>query len=305
MELLKDAGDFSAYGSNQYIEGTKQFLSSNSIVAKICFLILIIILFILFLRLGIFVLRYVFSIDNDPYLIKGMIDAKKQHTISQDPNVAGSIPIMRSSNKRDGLEFTWSVWIFIDDVNYLQNRYKHVFHKGNDNISPNGIVYPNNAPGVYISPIDDVKNYMNLLVRMNIFTNQDNQNDTINEHGDPNIYEDIVIDDVPINKWVNLVVRCNSENIVDVYINGTLVKRHKLSGVVRQNYDSVYTSMNGGFSGFISDLRYFNYALGTLRINQIVSWGPNYKIKDSNLKNSSPYYLSSRWFNFEKDQLYK
>mgnify|MGYP000444849738 CR=1 FL=1 len=38
------------------------------------------------------------------------------------------------------------------------NRYKHIFHKGNDRVDSDGIVYPNNAPGLYISPVDDTKN---------------------------------------------------------------------------------------------------------------------------------------------------
>ena len=95
------------------------------------------------------------------------------------------------------------------------------------------------------------------------------------------------------------------ENVLDVYINGTLVKRHQLSGVARQNYDNVYVSMNGGFSGFTSDLRYFNYSIGTFKIDQIVMSGPNMKMKDADIKDSVPKYLSTRWFFSETDELYK
>ena len=257
------------------------------------------------LRLGTYVLTYIFSPSLTPYLIHGMIDSKKQHTISQDPKKTGSVPVMRSVDKRDGLEFTWSVWIYLDDVNYFQNRYKHVFHKGNDQVGSDGLVSPNNAPGLYISPVDEKKNMMNLLVRMNVFTDQSNPHNTIRSDGSPNIYDDIVVEDMPINKWVNIIIRCNAENVLDVYINGTLVKRHQLSGVARQNYDTVYASMNGGFSGFTSDLRYFNYAIGTFKMDQIVMSGPNLKMKDKNLKDSAPKYLSTRWFFSETNKLYQ
>jgi len=305
MDLLSDQKAFSAYGSNKYLDGTKEFLSSNSLVAKFAFLILVIIIFVILLRLGTYLLTYIFSPSSTPYLISGMIDAKKQHTITQDPKIKGSVPIMRSVDQRDGLEFTWSVWIYLDDVNYLENRYKHVFHKGNTNVGSDGLVSPNNAPGLYISPVDEKKSMMNLLVRMNIFTDQSKSENLNKVDGTANIYDDIVIEDMPVNKWINVIIRCDAENILDVYINGTLVKRHQLAGVARQNYDNVYVSMNGGFSGFTSDLHYFNYAIGTFKIDQIVMAGPNMKMKDANIKDSVPKYLSTRWFFSETDKLYQ
>jgi hypothetical protein len=55
--------------------------------------------------------------------------------------------------------------------------------------------------------------------------------------------------------------------------------------------------MNGGFDGNISNLWYYNYALGTTEIQNIARGGPNTKTITSggmNLKN--PNYLSLRWF---------
>ena len=68
-------------------------------------------------------------------------------------------------------------------------------------------------------------------------------------------YDDIYIDGIPIKKWVGVVIRVTSQNIVDVYINGNLTKRHKLSNIVKQNYDNLYVNYNGGFSGNISNLK--------------------------------------------------
>ena len=53
--------------------------------------------------------------------------------------------------------------------------------------------------------------------------------------------------------------------------------------------------MNGGFSGYTSQLQYFNSALGTNAIQGIVDKGPNLKMKDKGM-NAVPYYLSSRWY---------
>ena len=271
---------FSQFNSNKYLAGTREFLESNSIVAKFAFLILVLILFVMALRLGTSILSWIFTPSPDPILINGMIDAKQMMKIPQDPNVTGAIPIMRSKNDKDGLVFTWSVWIFIDDLQYRQNEYRHIFHKGNDDVNvttvPIGMNQPNNAPGLYIAP-----NTNNLIVIMNTF-------DKINE--------EIVIEDIPLNKWINVIIRVDEQHKLDAYINGTLVKRHILASVPKQNYGDVYVSLNGGFSGYTSALRYFNTALGTNQIQSIVDAGPNLKMIGSDMKNSMPRYLSLRWF---------
>jgi len=270
---------FSIFETNQYLSGTKDFLQSNSIIAKIAFLVLIFVLFIFSLRLGMTLLSWIFSGRTSPILIDGMIDSKQMSVIPQNPSSNGYIPIKRSSNKKDGIEFTWSTWIFIDDLTYKQGQYKHVFHKGNDSINistePKGINFPNNAPGLYIGP-----NTNNIVIILNTFTN---------------ITEEIVIDNIPVKKWVNIIIRCNG-NIVDVFINGTLARRHILKGVVKQNYGDVYVSMNGGFDGYTSSLRYFDKAIGTSRIQSIISDGPNMKMKSDDLTKSKPQYLSMRWY---------
>ena len=114
------------------------------------------------------------------------------------------------------------------------------------------------------------------------------------------IKEKIIIEDVPLNKWINVMIRVENTT-VDCYINGTITKRHELSGVPFQNYGNVYMSMNGGFSGYTSNLWYWNYALGTSDIQDIVNRGPNVKLDDKNMEKSVPHYLSLRWF-FANDQ---
>jgi hypothetical protein len=268
------------FSSNKYIAGTQEFLDSNSIVATFAFIILVFIMFVILLRLGGSFLTWIFSSAEDPVLIDGMIDAEQMVIIPQDPTVSGSIPVLRSVNDVTGIEFTWSVWMYIDNFQYKMNDYKHVFHKGNDNISLSGanigLNYPNNAPGLYITP-----NTNNLLVLMNTFDN---------------IKEEVIIKDIPLNKWINVIIRMSAQNQLDVYINGALVKRHILSGVPKQNYGNVYASMNGGFSGYTSELQYFNTAIGMNKIQSIVDTGPDMTMKGAGLTKSKPHYLSTRWY---------
>jgi hypothetical protein len=280
------------FASNQYVQGSKEFLQSNSIVAKFAFLILVLILFMLFLSLGSFILTRVFSNSHNPILVKGMIDSRQMMIIPQNPSKKNAIPILRSNNEREGLEFTWSVWIYVDDFTYREDSYKHIFHKGNDNISAgngspySGVNYPINGPGLYLTPrIPNEKgDVAGLMLIMNSF---------------PDISEEINITNMPLNKWVNIIIRVTKQNQVDVYITGTLVKRHMLSGVPRQNYGDVYVSMNGGFSGNTSELRYFEKALGTREIQSIVNKGPNLTfVAGANMdaKKLTNKYLSTQWY---------
>ena len=268
-----------SFASNQYVSGTKEFLASNSLVAKFAFLLLVLFAFVALLRVGASALGWLLGPSDNPRLIKGMIDAKQMVTIPQDPKLKGSIPVLRSRDQRDGIEFTWSVWMYINDLVYKEGQYRHVFHKGNDNInfggSKIGMNFPNNGPGLYLGPKENT-----LVVVMNTF-------DTIGE--------EIEIENIPVKKWVNVILQCDGKNL-DIYVNGTLARRHILNGVPKQNYGDVYVAMNGGFDGYISELRYFNSDIGLARINAIVSGGPNLKMTDTNLTESAPHYLSTRWY---------
>jgi len=262
-------------------DGTKDFMESNSIIAKVAFLFLVLIVFILLLRLGISIISYFMRPTSDPVLLDGMADASQMMVIPQNPAVPHAVPILRSVNQEDGIEFTWSVWTYIKNLS-PDNLFKHVFHKGNDQINPeNGMNNPNNAPGLYITP-----NTNNFVIIMNTFKN---------------IREEIIVEDIPLNKWVNIIIRVENHNL-DVYINGTIVKRHILNSVPKQNYGDVYVTMNGGFNGYTSSLRYWNSALNIRQIQNVIDKGPNLEMKEKSMIQSEPRYFSLRWF-FQNPQM--
>lgn len=259
----------------RFLSSSKVFLDSNNIVMRFAFLIVILVSFLLLLRLGTMTLGYLMSPSKTPHLIDGMTDGKHMSVIHMDPTLKGSKPILRSVNKDQGIEFTWSIWIFVEDLEYKKGVFKHIFHKGNDSINSFGLNTPNNAPGLYLDAKEN-----NLVVLMNTF----------NE-----IEEFIEIEDIPLNKWLNVIIRCEGRNL-DVYINGKIVKRHVLSGVPKQNYGDVYMSMNGGFSGVTSNLWYYDYALGLREINTISNNGPSLQMRDTQMKDPQRKYLSDRWY---------
>tara|TARA_A100001015_G_scaffold309956_1_gene410382 strand:+ start:995 stop:1870 length:876 start_codon:yes stop_codon:yes gene_type:complete len=277
---MSDLGNVSGFSNNESkLMGTKEFLESNSLVAKTAFLLLVVVVFVILLRIGISFLTWVMSYSTTPHLIDGMIDGKQMRVIEVDPNEKGSKPITRSDDENDGIEFTWSVWLYVDDMDYKKGQYRHIFHKGNDNINldskPYGINFPNNAPGLYLAPDTN-----DLVVVMNTF-----------DH----IEEKITVKNYPLNKWFNVMIRAEGLDC-DVYINGTITNKHILKSVPKQNYDKVYMSLNGGFSGHTSNLWYWNYALGTTEMQHIIDKGPNMTILGDDMMQGKPRYFSLRWF---------
>ena len=258
--------------------GIKDFLNSSSLIARFSFLLVVIFIFIILLRVGLSLFSSFLNWGrNSPHIIDGMIDGKQMLIVPQDPTATGAVTIKRSNNGPTGIEFTWSVWVYINDLEYLSDQYRHIFHKGNNTFDETtGLNQPNNSPGLYISPSTN-----ELTVIMNTFN-------VINEQ--------IVIPNIPLNKWMNVIIRCRNHHL-DVYINGTIAKSIQLSGVPKQNYGNVYIAANGGFSGYVSNLWYYNYSLGISGIQDIVKRGPNLKLaKQGGMSIVNPDYLSTRWF---------
>ena len=298
------------YDTQRNLGNMNSFLSSNTMIAKATFLLGVVIIFSILFYVGSKIIYYVMSPSQAPYLIDGMKDATEAITITQNLASKTSIPILRSENQYGGVEFTYSFWIYVNNINYNEQiDYKHVFNKGSPPNTPGesgtatGIFGPNNSPGVYLysgkkhlnnDSLADNYPVLGMLVRINVFHN--NENNTY--------YDDIYVDAIPIKKWVGIIIRITSQNICDIYINGNLTKRHKLSNIVKQNYDNLYVNYNGGFAGNLSDLKYYNYAIGTLEIDSLTTNGPSLKIKkNSNIEKSKPQYLSSHWYFNDTDVL--
>jgi hypothetical protein len=269
------------------VEASSGFLDSNSIIAKFAFLILVIIVFLFLLNLGILAIQYFMGHSNSPYLIDGMISGNQGQTITQDPKDNNSILIKRSNNEESGIEFTWSTWIRIDELKSGTdiNKYQHVFHKGEkDNFNEDGIAKVNNAPGLYIKQTTNT-NTANIATLRVIMSTTESGNDNF-----------IEVDDIPLKQWVNVIIRLQNTTL-DVYINGTVSGRYNLSDVPFQNFYDVHVCQNNGFTGNLSNLRYYNSALNIFQITKIVNAGPNLTPLEESQKLQKSYnYLSTSWY---------
>lgn len=225
---------------------------------------IVIILFIVIYMFGKYLIKKYIQNRLSVPLLKGVKDANKAYVISQDPTSTSYIPIKRS-NDQDGLEFSYSAWIYVNELNNEKEK-QHIFHKGNNK------AYPIMCPAVYLENGNNISVHMNTL--------QD-------------IDEKLVIPSIPINKWICLTITVHNHNL-DVYINGYLKDRKVLKSLPRQNNDNFWCNMNGGYDGYISNIIYYPYTLGLDEIIDIVESGP---AKSKCLvEDDKPPYLNKSWF---------
>jgi hypothetical protein len=256
---------------------TPEFLQSNSIVAKFAFIIFVLILFFILLGLGIKLLMKLLGPSDSPFLIKGTSNGTDNKTIFTDPHVSGSIPIVKSNNQSTGMEFTWSVWLLVNDINVSNSQqYKNVFNKGNAQYDSKGIATVNNGPGLYI---DNANKQLHIVM------------DTVT--GQPPLSIDVP--NIPLKKWFHVAIRLEN-TAFDVYVNGVITNRLILQHTPKQNYQDVNICANGGFAGMLADLRYYNHALSVFDILSIVNYGRNSNMTGSDDSSNYPFYLSNSWY---------
>lgn len=278
----------------------KDFLNSNNFIAKISFLFLVIFVVIVLFQL---IMRYLVHLYSPPKTVKlldGMVSATSMNVITQDISQSPTMLVTHSSNKENGIEFTWSVWVFVDNldsINYTNGIFHNVFFKGNYNpysgsdSNCTGLNIPNNGPGLYI--VNDSKSRSaSLQVLMDTF--QQSSSQIIGESC--KVTNPIIVPHIPLKTWVNVVIRCNG-NILDVYVNGVIANSISLIGVPKQNYGDIYVAANGGFNGNIASLIYMNHSASNKDIWDIYQKGPNTKSIDPAMQTfKTPNYLSFGWY---------
>ena len=211
----------------------KDYLNSNSMIAKFAFVVLILFAFFALVNLGILILGYFMQSPKNPYLIYGMVDGNFAQSISQDPRQNNASIVSRSNNQSTGMEFTWSVWLLVNDTSWIADgnkKFLHVFNKGDvpsGMSSESGIAGINNAPGLYFSTGTGSPNpEMMLHVVMDTVTPTPVTLD---------------VSGIPFHQWFHVAVRLEN-TLLDVYINGTISGRTQMVNVPKQNYQDVNVS---------------------------------------------------------------
>jgi hypothetical protein len=239
------------------------------------------------------------------------ISGPRMFSVTQDPNIPNSKTIYFSDNQRSGIEFSYSLFVFINSDTFNNTESAslyHILHKGY------GKMYPLLGPGIFCWG-----NKNTIRVFMNCY-------DTWNNYTD--------IDNIPVDKWFHITVTCKG-NTMYVYINGNLKTKMALSNNTPpyQNYGNVYLfssrkqtlnstttvslqkdvmfsqdtlghltsiTFNGAIKGMASRVYYFGYALTYTEIQTLLNVGPSQIIHTANNSTSTALmdsqYLSDSWW---------
>ena len=222
------------------------------------------------------------------------------HTAIQDPKSPLAKTVYTSDNQRSGVEFSYSLFCYItsDTFSNGDDQLYHILHKGYSK------PYPLMGPGLFMKG-----NSNTLRVYMNCYQ-------TWNNYAD--------IDNIPIEKWVHIVVSCKGNHLY-VYINGNLKTKMALSGntPAYQNYGDIYLfsqrkikilsttpslrtgtdesqvssgelNFNGAAKGLASRVFYFAYALTYTEIQNLINMGPSTVMDGVNM--SITPYLTDQWW---------
>ena len=284
------------FSNKTVVNASNEFLDSNSLLAKFAFIVLVVILFMVLLKIMMTVIGYFLSPSRNPFIVKGSLSGNDRQVISQDPSKEDSVQVFKSNDRHRGLEFTWSVWLFLDEGN-TSSSYKNVFVKGEQNFDADGVNLTN-GPGMYLDYVDingnDTANTneYNLVVVMDHLGGQETK-------GSDTGRDTLTIESIPTRKWVHIAIRAQN-TILDVYVNGTIAKRHNMIYAPKLNFQDVTVCGGGGFNGKLSNLRYYSYALNVFELTNIVMFGPDTtpsKLSvDSKAKTGTYSYLSNSWY---------
>jgi hypothetical protein len=168
-------------------------------------------------------LLYSYFSDSNKTKLSSVTDGKKEVTISSGKLATG-----------DSDNYTYSIWLYINDWDYRYGEEKIVFGKTDGKLKP--------SPSVVLdSTIND------LIVKISV--------------GDNSSIVSTRVQNVPIQSWFNVIVSVNSR-VLDVYLDGKLVRTQLLSGVPSTPTTSpIHLTPDGGFSGQTSRFEYLAYAV--------------------------------------------
>ena len=261
----------------------KEFMQANSAISKFVAVVLSVLVFYILFNVGVYFMSQFFIPQKNVKVIDGLIPSNTQLKISSNPNITGSVPILRSVNQNQGLEFTWDVWYFIKDVTNLRGN-GLIFSKGLEKSSQNlDVNFLGVCPGAYITKVGD---QVQMIVAMNTMIDPSLNNTGI---------EQMVIKEIPLNKWVHCAIRVQNMSI-DVYINGVMTQRKNLQTLPKQNYEDTYIGDPTGFNGYISSLNYYAHALNYDEIQNDYAKGPNMTLQGQSTKINYKDYLAMKWY---------
>jgi hypothetical protein len=171
----------------------------------------------------------------------------------------------RSFDQKEGLTFSYSCWVRIDDFAYRYGQPKVIFTKGSEDLKTM-------CPALLVDG-----NTNSLLVKVDTYGGT----------------ETIPVSNIPAKKWMHVAIAVDQDSI-DVYINGNLYMHHSITQMPKQNNSTVSIGPAGGFDGKIADLQYYSYFLTPDAVKASMASPPSPDTKE--VANVLPPYFDMTWW---------
>ena len=146
------------------------------------------------------------------------------------------VTILSSEIETSKTNFSYSMWLYVDDWNYRYGDEKIILIRQDVN--------GNSNPRIYLANTTN-----DLHVDIQCYENDYNDSPTLHTCSVKNI---------KMQKWVHVVTVVNNRTL-DIYVDGKLVRTCVLPGVAKVNNTApVQITPNGGFSGQTAKFMYFD-----------------------------------------------
>lgn len=167
-----------------------------------------------------------------------------------------TLTIPLSENQPEGIVFTYTGWLLINDFTTGYGKRRRIFSKGD-------------CPGMYL---DSTSN--SLIVAVNTYGSQ----------------ETILVPNIPAKKWIHFAITVN-QYAVDIYINGTLRIHHTLGQLPKQNDDQL--KLGGGWDGVIGRVSYYPKSMSMSQVEGLSRQEPP---SDLYQAPAAPQYFDMSWY---------
>jgi len=268
----------------------------DSPASKVSFVLVLLVIIYILTKVILYILtQYYSNMSKETVILSGRLTGSEYVKIkTSGPDSVDSeevedntIEINRSINESNGIEFTYTMWLntkigpvstidvsctFNNDESHTihsncldsSSSVIHIFSKGDDTIyngAALGKLLNINCPGVYLGYYEDE----NSTISSNLYIITDT--DGAQASGVTNNNNIIVINWLPHEKWFHLTISVK-QNIIYIYINGTLITSKKMEGIITQNNNDYHINNNANTDyGSIADIFYYSKALNIFEIN--------------------------------------
>ncbi len=189
-----------------------------------------------------------------PRVITSLTSARTMQTVS--PSSLDGASANASPN------FTYSIWIYLDDWNYRLGYVKPILVRtgatltdGGDDANDGETDEPATAAPVYCPKIVFQKNENAIDIFIDCITD---------EQPNKRVRDRCTVRNIPIQKWVNLIVSVYGIT-EDIYLDGKLVKTRILpyppAVTLLTTAANAYITPSQGFSGFTNKFQYWGDAI--------------------------------------------